>query len=97
MRKKIISKSKNIRTDIITNKKHNRSDLHRVVYSRKNNCLYWDNDNKIQGRSVYFSKENQLVNTMIKKSILERRLKSKNIFEQTSYEKIINDLLTLTS
>ncbi len=90
------SKQNNIRTDIITHQKFNRKELNRVVFNRKDGHLYLDNENKIQGRSIYFSRDEKLINNMIKKSILEKRLKSKNIFDKSSYDEIIESLSNLT-
>ncbi len=85
------SNKSNIRTDIIKRKRHPKEQLFRVVFSKNEQKLYLDLNYEIQGRGFYILK-NSNDKLFLNHKILEKNLKQKNMYEETSYQNVIHQL-----
>ena len=94
MKRKILSsKNEIIRTDILTRKKYNRNNLHRIVFLKTENRLVWDEKQIMFGRSVYFLKDWHTIDILFNKEVLIKKLKSNNMFIKEDYELIKQEFI----
>ncbi len=82
-----------IRMDVFTRKREERSLLTRIVFVRKEQKLYLDNDYQYQGRSIYFSLNSPKVQQKITNDVLKKILQNKKMFDAATYEIIKEKLL----
>ncbi len=94
MKRKTLSNVKVIiRTDILTRKKYNRQELHRVVFIKATNQLIFDEKQILFGRSIYFLKDDKTLEIIFNKGVLIKKLKSNHMFIEEDYELIKKQLL----
>ncbi len=79
-------KNKNvpIRKCFLTRERLFKNELLRIV-KNKNGEIFFDIFGKMEGRGLYFKKNMEIVNKVVKNDILSKKLKctvSKNIYEQ---------------
>ena len=83
----------NIRMDVFTRERKKRELLNRIVFVKKDQKLYLDNNYNFQGRSIYFSMNSSKAKQKLANDVLKKILQNKQMFDAITYAIIKEKLL----